>query len=509
MPQQEYIKYLYEKEENSINEISTKVGINWRTAAKYAKQEDWNYVKSKQKRIKPVMEPFCETVDVWVLEDFLLPRKERRTARAIWKLLKREHAFTGSERTVRAYVSERKKELKSQQQEKYLELNHPPGEAQCDFGVSHVIWDGEFKEIRALVTAYPFSNAGFCIPLPAENGLCFLYGLRLTFEMSGGVPRKFRFDNLPAAVTSIGKNGERVLNEQFSRFMLHYRFEAEFCNTGKGNEKGSTENKVGYTRRNWLIPYPEASSFAELTSELHTQAIADLQRVHYDKGVLMSKLWAEEQKDLLPLPKEPFEPVEFKNTKVNKYGKVNVNGEIYDLPGAGIGQLLLAKIWWDRVDLLDHNQSCLGTFSRPYTMKVTPIDWKGHFDIFIRKPKGARNSTLYRFLPPTVQVYLEEGDIGTYKEKLKFVHDMLEKGYAMEFIALALEKATSGQIKDQALIWHLLYQLSHQDKLLGHLEEDYSPPSLKNYLPQVQDYDQLVPHRKGGESSEAILEATM
>ncbi len=34
MLQQDYIKYLYEKEEVSINEISAIVGIDWRTAAK-------------------------------------------------------------------------------------------------------------------------------------------------------------------------------------------------------------------------------------------------------------------------------------------------------------------------------------------------------------------------------------------------------------------------------------------------------------------------------------------
>ena len=141
-------------------------------------------------------------------------------------------------RTVRAYVSERKKELKIGQEEQYLELEHPKGEAQIDFGMTHVIWDGEFKEIRSLTTAYPFSNTGFTVPLPGENALCFLYGLRLIFEMSGGVPRKMRFDNLSAAVVSIGKNGQRVLCEHFVRFMLHYRFEAEFCNPGKGNEKG-------------------------------------------------------------------------------------------------------------------------------------------------------------------------------------------------------------------------------------------------------------------------------
>ena len=42
MPQQQYIKFLYEEEGSSISEISNRVGVDWRTAAKYAKKDDWN-----------------------------------------------------------------------------------------------------------------------------------------------------------------------------------------------------------------------------------------------------------------------------------------------------------------------------------------------------------------------------------------------------------------------------------------------------------------------------------
>ena len=509
MPQQQYIKHLYEKEAFSINKIRKTMDIDWRTAAKYAYKEDWNKTdKPKQKRKRPVMESFSETVDVWILEDQLLPRKERRPATAMWRQLKKKHGFTGSERTVRAYVSERKKELRIGQEEQYLELEHPIGEAQADFGMTHVIWDGEFKEIRSLTTAYPFSNVGFTVPLPGENTLCFLYGLRLIFEMSGGVPRKMRFDNLSAAVVSIGKNGQRVLCEQFERFMLHYRFEAEFCNPGKGNEKGCTENKVGYTRRNWYLPYPEAEDFETLTLELHQRAIEDLERPHYAKGTQMSTLWAEEQKALLPLPREPFEPVEFKSVRVNKFGKVKVDTESYELPNARVGESILAKIWWDKVELLDHNQQCLATYPRPYTLKPKPIDWQGYFAIFVRKPNGAKNSSLYRFLPPAVLSYLE-ADPELYRDRLKFVYALLQENYSIDFIAQALLKATETQINNQALIWHLIYQLSSKERPQEALAESYSPLSVKKYLPQVEIYDQLMPQPKGGEKGAAILAATV
>jgi len=171
MPQQKYIKYLYEREDRSIAEISARVGINWRTAAKYAKKDDWNETMTKPKRRRPVMEPYAEIVDVWLMEDNLKPRKERRTATGIYHQLRKEHGFTGSDRTVRGYVSLRKKELKARQEERFLELDHPSGQAQVDFGTTHIVWEGELKEIKYLAVSFPFSNAGFCVPVPAERNL--------------------------------------------------------------------------------------------------------------------------------------------------------------------------------------------------------------------------------------------------------------------------------------------------------------------------------------------------
>jgi len=308
------------------------------------------------KRRQPVMGPFAEIVDTWLMEDMLKPRKERRTAAAIYRQLRQEYGFKGSERTVRAYVSRRKKELRVEAQQKYLRLEHPPGQAQVDFGTTHVVWDTELRQIKYLMFSFPYSNAGFCVPVPSENTECFLHAMIQVFEWIGGVPAEIWFDNLSAAVVSVGKGEQRELTETFRRFMLHYRFEAKFCNGGKGNEKGHVENKVGYTRRNWLVPYPLASSYEELTEELYQRALEDIQRPHYAKGVTIAELWEEDKKALLPLPTTPFEPVQFETARVNKYGQVHCHGEIYTVPSAQVGETVLLKLWWDRVEVFSRTQ---------------------------------------------------------------------------------------------------------------------------------------------------------
>jgi transposase len=73
--------------------------------------------------------------------------------------------------------------------------------------------------------------------------------------------------------------------------MLHYRLEAKFCNPSKGNEKGNVENKIGYTRRNWLVPYPQFTSYEDLTKELYQRALEDMNRPNYEKDIEIAKLW--------------------------------------------------------------------------------------------------------------------------------------------------------------------------------------------------------------------------
>ena len=45
MAQVQYIKYLYENEEKSLNEIAKEMGLNYRTVRKYAYKDDWNEEK--------------------------------------------------------------------------------------------------------------------------------------------------------------------------------------------------------------------------------------------------------------------------------------------------------------------------------------------------------------------------------------------------------------------------------------------------------------------------------
>src|SRR3990170_1853950 len=94
--------------------------------------------------------------------------------------------------------------------------------------------------------------------LPASRATqqAFLEAHELAFGYFGGVFRKVRYDNMKSAVKKILRGYQREETARFIAFRSHWGFGAEFCNPGRGNEKGGVEAEVGYFRRNHWTPVP-------------------------------------------------------------------------------------------------------------------------------------------------------------------------------------------------------------------------------------------------------------
>jgi ribosomal protein S10 len=110
---------------------------------------------------------------------------------------------------------------------------------------------------------------------------------------------------------------------------MHHRYKAEFCNPDSPNEKGNVENKVGYLRRNYLLPPPEISDLEAFNKKLLEKCMADLEREHYVKKEPMQELFAAEREGLIPLPRERFRVFMLEKVKTDKYSFVHYSGLIY------------------------------------------------------------------------------------------------------------------------------------------------------------------------------------
>jgi transposase len=490
MAEIKYIKHLREKKGESIQAISDTLGIDWRTAKKYADCDDFNLVvPQKRKRSRPVMGPYETIVDAWLLADRKLPRKQRHTAKRIYDRLIQEYDFKGGERTVREYVALRKQQL-GQEGEIFAQLSHPVCHSQADFGQFHAFSDGCLTAFQYLVLSFPYSNAGFAQVLPGENSECLQEGLKWIFEHIGGVPHKIRFDNLSAAVNL--RKGDRKTTESFDRFCLHYSFEPEFCNVARGNEKGNVENKVGYSRRNWFVPIPSIDDIPTFNQQLLQKAESDMKRSHYTKGTSIKELFSQDQAQLLILPRVPYEAIRWDSATVDRYGRIKFDEHYYHGVSAGAGNSVIVKASWDTVEILNHDYESIVQYPRTYHQKTEAINWQAQFQLFSRKPRAAQHSVHFELLPTPIQDYLSSSfsDTRELKRRLRFL-SQLAGDHELDTLALAITQAMQNGQTDPGAIRHEVYRLTNPERTLPLLEE-YTPACLHGYSPDLSQYDRLT-----------------
>ena len=268
MDQVHDIRFRFFTKGETISHIAQELQMDWKTVRKYVDMTDFNSPPPKpasEYQLCPKLEPYKAIIDEWLLKDKHAPRKQRHTARRVFNRLKEEiPEFNCSYRTVSTYYNVKKKEIFSQAKIGYLPLEHQPGEAQVDFGAADFYENGTLHSGKYLEVSFPYSNKGYLQLFYGENMECLLEGLHTIFTHIGAVPEEVWFDNTKTIVTAIIKGGGRETTERFNRFREHYRFQAVFTNPNSGAEKGNVENKVGYHRRNFLVPIPECTESCSL-----------------------------------------------------------------------------------------------------------------------------------------------------------------------------------------------------------------------------------------------------
>ncbi len=100
---------------------------------------------------------------------------------------------------------------------------------------------------------------------------------------------------MTTAVAQVLKDGERVLTDGFTRFMLHYRFQADFCNPASGNEKGNVENRLVTAAAMRLSRSQSLPRLRNLMNSSWSGAKKDADRLHYKHKVPIRELWEEDK----------------------------------------------------------------------------------------------------------------------------------------------------------------------------------------------------------------------
>ena len=490
MAQINHIKDLYENEDLSLREISRKTGHSFKTVQKYAYQSDWSEdnLPNTEPQGYPVLGDFIPVIDEWLEDDRKIPRKQRHTVWRIFCRLRDEHSFSGSYSSVKRYVRKRQFVMNSPNGG-YLPLEHALGSGQVDFG-EHIYYDGAGQQQNgyALTISFPNSNKGYTQTYPSQNQECLLEGMKRVFEHIGGVPPRLRFDNMSTAVVQVLKGTERVLTDGFIRFMLHYRFQAEFCNPASGNEKGNVENKVGYSRRNAFVPVPTIISFKDFNESLWEWCEKDAKRLHYKKKELIQKLWKDDEANLLSLPEYPFPVFRYASLTVSKNGFATIETNKYGLSPALSGETVQAKIFFDHVEFF-HDHRPVGSYTRSYKKGDEVYDWTQYVSVLCKKPGATLHTRFFRQMPQQWQSLLEQASGKERKNALQLLSEIVSDGN-VSLCDDALELAGENGRTDVDSLRQCYYMIAKKEYRPNPLKLSASP--VLNYNPNLSVYDGLM-----------------
>ena len=507
MDQIHHIRQLFYEQGMTVSEVAKTVGCNWRTAQKYIDMEDFSPphpVPGEAEKHESKLDAYKPLIDQWLLDDKKAPRKQRHTAKRIHRRLKTEvEGYDCSYRLTADYVAAKKAELNLDKQENYIPLIHHPGEAQSDFGFADFIENGHYyKRRKYLVLSFPFSNAGYLQLNYGENTECLLEGLQAMFEYIGGVPTEIWFDNTSTIVTRIIKGGGRQITDRFSRFCEHYRFKAVFMNPDSGHEKGNVEAKVGYLRRNELVPVPEFKDLKTKNQDLLAACDKDMRREHYDKDQMISDLFAQDKAALLPLPSIRFDTAGYGSATTDKYGRFTLdNGSHrYSASPAFCEKTVQYKLTSSTVTVMDIDMHEIVTHRRLYgEEEPESMDWIPYLKYIARKPRSLRNSGIYDLMPETMRYFMDHCENAERGKVLKTLAELTERN-GFDSALTTVDEAIRLQARDAESLKNLHRRLFSDVPQLPPLDSKMDIPLGKVILfrNDLASYDRAL---KGGTSN--------
>lgn len=367
----------------SKRQACKKYEIHWETLEKILTNPEPPRQRRPAERTKPVIGPWLPVIHEILEADKESPKKQRHTAKRIFERLRDEEGYTGKITVVQDAV----RAWKHKQQEPFLPLSHKPGEAQFDFGEAKVIYRGRDMKAAFFVMSLPHSDAFFCQAFPRECTETFQEGHKRAFEFFRGVPHRISYDNTKIAVAKIVKRRGDTPTKEFLRLESHYLFDHHFCLVRRPNEKGHTENLVGFSRRNFMVPIPRFDDFEAFNQDLAEACLRDLQRKLRGTSGTKQEVLEEDRAAMLPLPPVAFEARRLESRKVTSLSLVRFDRNDYSVPTDYAYHPVTVVGGLDRVRFLVHDR-VVAEHVRDWQRENVHYNPLHYLALLERKPNG-------------------------------------------------------------------------------------------------------------------------
>lgn len=493
MDQYEMIRTAHRVYGENISEMARMTGHSRNTIKKAIRGEPWGY-RERHHQPFPILEKYLPVIDGWLIADKDRPKKQRHTARRVYNRLVEEQGYKGSEGTVRRYVRFAKLSLGIAGSCAFIPCDPEAGyEAEVDWGTATAILAGEEARLKFFCMRSKYSGKHFVRFYFCERQQAFFDGHLRAFTFFGGVFPTLIYDNLTAAVQKVLHGKDRIEQEAYGKFKAYHSFESRFCNPGEGHEKGGVEGLVGFARRNYMVPVPEASDLKELNEKILSRCVAYGNHKMAGRDRTVNELYEEEKTHLLALPEATFSNVQIPaGGRADKYATVIVDKNRYSVPSRYAGCKVKVLLSADCVEIFIGAKK-LAVHERLFGNNKWCLNPDHYLELIQQRPlafNSARPIRQWRqSWPSSLNALLErfchaQGETKGIKDFVAVL--MLYRDYKAGEVEAAVGLAIEHNISSSEGVRHLLAYANGTDRAIAPLATWSSLPE-----PDISAYGQL------------------
>ena len=396
------IRCAYGRDGKSIREIARDFHLSRNTVKKVLRGDVTEFTYARTTQPLPKLGPYEGSLLARLATDAAKPRREQRTAVALFEELQRE-GFEGGYDSVRRYIQKWRQRASASPITAYIPQCFDSGEA-YQFDWSHELVELGGVPIKVKVAHFRlcYSRMPFCVAYHRESLEMVLDAHIRAFEFFGGSCRRGIYDNLKTVVTKILLGKDRTFNRRFQQLASHYLVEPVACTPAAGWEKGQVENQVQFLRQRLFVPRVKCADLTELNQWLadRCRTLAAGHRHPEFKDRTVAEVFAEEQSRLI-LVRAPFDGFRETPVRVSTTSLVSYDNNRYSVNASAVGRTVMLRAYADRVVVADAGM-VIAEHPRRFSRDKVSYDPWHYLAVLQRKPGALRNGAPFKDweLPP-------------------------------------------------------------------------------------------------------------
>ena len=469
------IRRMHFRDGLSISEIARRTSLSRNTIRRWVTAEGGIEPKYQRGPQEKKLTPFEEVLTNWLDSDRHRPKRERRTAKALFGELQ-QRGFTGSYSRVSEFVRkwhdcEPDRGLAGT----FIPLQFGLGEAfQFDWSEEPFVIGGIHHRLQVAHTKLCASRAFLLVAYPAQRHEMLFDAHTRAFTLFGGVPRRGIYDNMKTAVDRVQQGKKRVINTRFYAMTAYYLFDPEFCNVASGWEKGQVEKNVQDCRRR-IWDQARQLNFSTL-EELNRWLEQCCKAVWSDlmhpegQGLTVAEAFDLEQAHLMPMP-TPFDGYVDWETRASSTCLVAVDRNRYSVPCKWANKAVSVHQYAGHIDVYAGHER-VAQHIRSFERGKAVYEWQHYLPVLERKPGALRNGAPFATLPLPLQrlkaALLRQCD----GDKVMVQVLACVPIHGLETVLVAVELVLESGVTS----------LEHIRNVLSRLKEPPQPPSIETEL---------------------------